>query len=182
MKGACVKACVLLPVRCPSPDWRTGKVRAEPTLHLQGLDLSSCHFHIYGDFIDGSFPCQLLVSISEQLTIWNIWILDHNSFWSDQFKATTFLGSGSHSSAPGHDQVRHTYCMLLNGSENEHRLGLNLDSCGSEWWILLKLAFEGGATCFHTGAQWRGWQPPEKWAVLWGFEELWWDSWWWQAY
>lgn len=111
MKGACGKACVLLPVRCPSPDLRTGKVRAEPTLHLQGLDLSSCHLHIYGDFIDSSFPCQLLVSIFEQLTIWNIWILDHISFWSDQFKATTFLGSGSHSSAPGHDQVRHTYVV-----------------------------------------------------------------------
>lgn len=47
-----MKAWVLLPVWCPSPVGMTGKVRVEPTLHLQSLDLSSCHLHVYGDFID----------------------------------------------------------------------------------------------------------------------------------
>lgn len=90
---------------------RTGKVRAEPTLlHLQGLDLFSCHLHVYGDFIDSSFW-------NFPISYWHLWTsynMEHLNIGSYQLlkwsvQSNHFLGSGPHVSAPGHDQIRHTY-------------------------------------------------------------------------
>lgn len=77
MKGACVKAWVLLPV------WMTGEVRVEPTLHLQSLDLSSCHLHVYGDVID-TIVCFGIFLSATGIYLWTTFSLKYLSIGSYQ--------------------------------------------------------------------------------------------------